>query len=299
MDQPKKERILRLIQILIGNRKNTKELSRIVECDQRTIQRYIDTIRSVGFVVEYRKRGVPFLSTKKGSLKEISDLVHFSKEEAVILHRAIDSIDDNTVLKQNLKQKLYSIYNFPWLADVIVKPEQGKNIERLTEAIGNEQYVTLENYRSANSNNISNRTVEPFQFTTNYEQIWCYDPTEQKCKLFKIARIGNVTVLEQPWLSKKKHIHSQIDIFRNAAPNFVGEVRLNLNVRAYNLLVEEYPLSESFIQKTDDKQYHLTAPVCCYDGPCRFIMGLFSEVKILGDDGLKKAINEKISMLKF
>ncbi len=135
MDLPKIEKLLRLIRLLVGNRRTPRELSEFLECDQRTIQRYIVALKDAGFIVEYRRKGVPFISTQKGSLKDISDLVHFSKEEAYLLHRAIDSIDGTNVIKQNLKKKLYNIYNYPWLADVVVKPELSRVVHNLITAI--------------------------------------------------------------------------------------------------------------------------------------------------------------------
>lgn len=42
---------------------------------------------------------------------------------------------------------------------------------------------------------ISDRHVEPFAFTTNYVQVWCYCLDEAKNKLFKTSRIGNVELM--------------------------------------------------------------------------------------------------------
>lgn len=90
MELPKIEKLLRLIRLLVGNRRTTRELAEFLKCDQRTIQRYIVALKDAGFVVEYWRKGVPFMSTQKGCLKDISDLVHFSEEEAYLLHRTID-----------------------------------------------------------------------------------------------------------------------------------------------------------------------------------------------------------------
>ncbi|MDD4748314.1 MAG: WYL domain-containing protein [Salinivirgaceae bacterium] len=298
MEQPKIERLLRLIQLLIGNRRNTNELAQILGCAQRTVQRDIETLGNVGFVVEHRSRSIPFLTPQQGSLKEISDLIHFSKEEAYILHRAIDSIDDGTAMKQNLKGKLYNLYNYPWLADVVVNPELSNVVHNLMEAIDEEMSVVLKSYRSANSNVVSNRQVEPFQFTTNFEQVWCYCPTADQCKLFKTARIGSVEVLHQPWQHKAKHIDAQIDVFRISGQEYIGKAKLELNVRAYSLLIEEYPLAEQFVTPIGENSYLFEAPVCSYEGVCRFVLGLFPDIHILGDQGLKTCITEKIDKIK-
>lgn len=297
MDQPKLERLLRLIQLLVGNRRSTVELAERLDCSQKTVQRYIDTIQNAGFVVEYHRRGVPFLSTNQGSLKDISDLVHFSPEEAYLLRVAIDSINDDTALKQNLKKKLYNLYNYPWLADIIVKPEQGENVQRLIEAISDERCVILRDYRSSNSNRVNDRQVEPYKFTTNYQQVWCYEPSSQTCKMFKISRIETVEILDKPWEYKDRHADARIDVFRISAESYIGTVIMQLNLRAYNLLVEEYPLSEQHITAGGNNVHLFNCPVCSYEGPGRFVMGLFNDVQILGDDHFISFIRQKISNL--
>lgn len=103
------ERVVRLIGLLIGNKRSTSALADILECDLRTVQRYLQLLKSAGFLVEYHTRGVPYLNTQQGRLKDISKLVHFNPEEAFVLRKAIDSISGATLLKQNLKKKLYSI----------------------------------------------------------------------------------------------------------------------------------------------------------------------------------------------
>ena len=72
-----------------------------------------------------RNRATASVSTKESPhFRDISQLVHFTEEEAVILKSAIENIDDNNVLKQNLKRKLYSVYDNKTLADTVVR---GKN----------------------------------------------------------------------------------------------------------------------------------------------------------------------------
>lgn len=299
MDQPKIENLLRLIQLLIGNRRTTQELAEVLGCNIRTIQRYINQLRNAHFIIESNQRGVYYISTRKGPLKDISNLVHFSDEEAYILLKAIDSIDDNTTIKNNLKQKLYNIYHYVDLADVVVRPQQGEVVKNLIQAIEQKLSVDLINYRSSNSNSVTTRFIEPFAFTTNYQQVWGYEPDSGKSKLFKISRIEKVIVQEHlPWKHEKQHIKPQIDIFRIAGENFIAQAKLKLNIRAFNLLVEEYPLSEKFITPLSENEYLLDAPLCSFDGVGRFILGLFENIKVLGDKKLIQFINEKISKLK-
>ncbi|MEG0498715.1 MAG: transcriptional regulator, partial [Alistipes sp.] len=79
------------------------------------------------------------------------------------------------------------------------------NIHTLIEAIDAQRQVTLVRYQSAHGSAVRNRCVEPFAFTTNYVQVWCFDTEDNTCKLFKTARIGNVELTAKPWAHTDHH----------------------------------------------------------------------------------------------
>lgn len=202
MDQPKIERLLRLMKLLTANTTYTvDQLAERLDMSRRTIYRYIDTFRDAGFVI---KKSGDCIRLDKASphFKDISQLVHFTEEEAVILKSAIESIDDTNLLKQNLKKKLYAVYDNKTLADTVVRGKNAPNIRSLIEAIEEERQVILHGYQSAHGSAVRDRRVEPFAFTTNYVQVWCYDTEDGRCKLFKSSRISSVEVTETPWAHK-------------------------------------------------------------------------------------------------
>ena len=141
MDQPKIERLLRLMKMLTTNTTYTvDDLAERLSMSRRTIYRYIDTFREAGFVI--KKSGDHIrLDKESPHFKDISQLVHFTEEEAVILKRAIESIDDTNLLKQNLKRKLYSVYDNKILADTIVRGSNSATVHTLIEAIEEQQQV--------------------------------------------------------------------------------------------------------------------------------------------------------------
>ena len=92
MDQPKIQRILRLMVLLSGQRAySLEELADDLGMSGRTIYRYISSFREAGFVIdkvgECRFR---LLSLGPGTV-DLKNIVHFSPEEAFILSRMIDS----------------------------------------------------------------------------------------------------------------------------------------------------------------------------------------------------------------
>ncbi len=295
MDQPKLERLLRLMKMLTANVEySVDDLADRLDMSRRTIYRYIDTFREAGFVIKKHGNYIR-LDKESPHFKDISQLVHFTEEEAVILRRAIESIDDTNLLKQNLKRKLYSVYDSRTLADTIVKGSNSSNVHSLIEAIENHKQVILHNYASSHS--IRDRKVEPFGFTTNYVNVWCFDTEDNRCKIFKTARIGKVELCDTDFQHAELHKENFIDIFRMIATEG-GEpitVKLLLGRLAYNLIMEEYPLSEKYITKQDASHWLLNTKVANLQGVGRFTIGLMDDIKIIESPELKEYINNYIN----
>ena len=282
--------MLRLMKMLTANVEySVDDLAARLDMSRRTIYRYIDTFREAGFVV---KKSGNCIRLDKASphFKDISQLVHFTEEEAVILRRAIESIDDTNLLKQNLKHKLYSVYDSRTLADTVVKGRNAGNVHAIIDAIENRRQVVLRDYQSSKTRR--DRRVEPFSFTTNYVNIWCFDIESQQCKIFKTARIGSVEATDTEWQYEDAHKEGFIDIFR-----MIGEhrtrVRLKLGRLAHNLLIEEYPLSEKFITPHPDGQHWtLDTEVADMQGVGRFVIGLLDDICIIDSPQLAAYIAE-------
>ncbi len=280
MDQPKLERLLRLMKMLTANNSQTvDEVAKKLGISSRSVYRYIDTFREAGFVI---KKTGNFIKLDKSSpyFKDISQLIHFTEEEAYILKSAIESIDENNLLKQNLKKKLYTVYDYNILAETIVSGKNGRNVQQLVCGMENKKRVILKNYASAHGKDIRDREVEAFAFTTNYVQVWCYCPDEETNKIFKVSRIATVEMLPDDWQNEAKHRAGRIDVFRMNSEACIP-IKLKLGMRAVNLLMEEYPLSTNYITKTHDNRWLFEAEVCSLEGVGRFVMGLLDDVEIV------------------
>lgn len=291
-DIPTFERLLKMLLNLASSRNFTKnELCDRYRISQRTFYRDIKTLQNVGFAVE-QQDGLYWIDKTASLFKELHELPYFSEEEAFIMQHAIHSINENNQLKTKLVQKLYSLYKFGKVAEVIVKKEQSENIHNLMEAIRQKKRVILHDYHSANSNTIQSRTVEPFDFTTNYIATWAFDCNDKVCKTFKNSRIGKVEVLDATFRHEDKHNSIPMDVFRISAQNQTT-VKIKLSLRAAELLREEYPLSEKYISDLGNGIYHFEAPVSSFEGVGRFILGLCEEIQILYPEALKSFIKNK------
>ena len=295
MDQPKIERLLRLMKLMTGNVNYTvNDLAERLDTTYRSIYRYIESFKDAGFVVQKLEGGVYKLSKESPHFKDISQLVHFTDEEAHIVNQLIEGLDDTNMLKQNLRKKLCSVYNCTSMASSVVHGANASNVNCLVEAIERRCQVVLHNYASSHTGNRRDRVVEPFGFTTNYVQVWCYEPESGMNKLFKTARIGSVELLDSEWEHTDKHHEGYIDIFRMTGFEQYG-VKLRLGMLAHNLLIEEYPLAERDITELDDNSWLLDTKVCNYRGIGRFVMGLMDDIEIVDSPEFKGYIKEQMS----
>lgn len=294
MDQPKIERLLRLMKMMSGNINYTiEELAEKLGTSYRSIYRYIDTFKASGFVVEKIHGNVYRLGKMPRSYVDMKDLIYFSEEEAYIVNSLINGLDSSNMLKTNLKKKLSAVYNCTSIVNYTHKQEVVEHIERLGQAIRNGQRVILKSYESSHSHEVSDRFIEPFEFTTNYIDIWGYDLEKKENRVFKISRIGSVTVLDDPCAYADKHQKSKTDCFRMSQFEQTP-VKLELSLMAKNLLIEEFPLAEKDIRKEDDK-WILETMVSGMEGVGRFVLGLAHEVKIIDSPVLEEYVKNYVA----
>lgn len=297
MDQPKIERMLRLMKYMSGGFNYTiEELADKLEMSYRTIYRYIDTFKSAGFVVNKIYGNVYKLEVMPRNAPNFDKLVYFSEEEAYIVNNLIDSLSSTNTLKKGLRDKLAVIYDSTSIADFVDIHSNTAHVQALQEAAKNKKRVLLRQYESGNSHSIRDRFIEPFGFTTDFIDVWGYDIEDGHNKLFKIQRIGTVEVLDEKWENESSHRRQGIDAFHMSGR--IGyNVKLQLSVRAKNLLVEEYPLAEKDITRKN-KEWLLDTNVYDFAGIGRFFMGLMHEIKIVDSPEFVAFIKDYIERYK-
>lgn len=293
MDQPKIERVLKLMMILTDNLKySVDELADKLEVTSRTIYRYLDTFENAGFLVE---RGVfPRLKKESKYFKNISQLVHFTEEEACIINKVIDDLDDNNRIKNNLKQKLANSYNFKFMPKTVVHKGNAQKVRNLNEAMEKRVQVVLKNYESHGSG-VSDRLVEPFDFSVNYLDVWCYEIKSAKCKMFKLSRIQSVEIVQNPWQYEDSHRDFVTDIFRMQIADNRVRVKLKLGMLAHSLLLEEFPLGERDIKQIDENNWLLDTEISNFKGILRFYFGLADDIEIVEGEEFKTAVKDYTS----
>ena len=294
MDQPKIERMLRLMKMMAGNRNYTiDELAEKLGTSYRSIYRYIDTFKDCGFVVNKVRSNVYKLGKLPKSYVELKNLIYFSEEEAYVVNGLINSLDATNMLKANLKKKLSAVYDSTSIVKYVQKSEVAEHIEQLGEAIRSKRKVILKAYESAHSQEVADRFIEPFELTTNCIDVWGFDLEKQENRVFKISRIGKVCLLQDSWSNEDSHQNSKTDCFRISSFE-QSPVKLELSLMAKSLLVEEYPLAEMDLRHEDDK-WILETMVSGMEGVGRFVLGLLNEIKIIDSPALEDYIDNYVN----
>lgn len=280
MEQPRVERTLRLMRLMSGNAYLTvDELARRLDTSKRSIYRYIDTFKECGFAVERIGESMYRLISMPPGYKDLKKLVYFSEEEARVLTNLIEGLDETNTLKSNLYKKLCAICDTKSLQEYSGTSKNAANVQALGNAIREQRKVILKDYASASSATVRDRIVEPFEFTNNHIDVWCYDCEKQDVRLFKIARISWVDILPDEWDNEDKHVKGYLDAFRMQGKTQT-HVRMELTLRAKNLLCEEFPLAVPDITEEDGK-YIFDTMVSKMEGVGRFVIGLAKDVKII------------------
>ena len=293
VEQAKTERFLRLIQLMSGPVDYTlSELEDKLEMARRTIYRYIETFKDAGFVVEKTGREIFRIASMSPHCSNLSSLVYFSEEEAYIVNGLIERLDTTNSLKAGLHRKLASIYDSTSVANYVDNKSNAANVDSLSKAAKYHKKAILHGYESGHSGQKRDRLVEPFAFTTNFIDVWAYDLEDGRNKVFKISRIDEAEMLNDPWTNGPDHCKAESDVFRMSG-EVIDHIVLRMTALAKNLLLEEYPMSEKDIRAEGDA-WVLETDISNVYGAGRFVLGLPADIKVVSGEKLKDYIKSMV-----
>lgn len=290
--QAKLLRLFQIIAVLKAGHWTIRQLAERFDTSERTIYRYINLLEEVDFLVEKDFENRYFIITSEDDPSQSQ----FSVEELRLMKKLIQSGTDDNPLKNLLLKKLSLNSEIDSMPRLFLKARLGKFVDQLADAIRNKQQVVLKNYHSAHSNEIRDRLVEPIHFGDNYQSIMALDTADKVCKQFKLDRIGEVIAFNKPFSHESLHQKNQTDIF-----GFTGDastwVILELSLRAYLLLREEYPLALPYLTKEED-HYLFHGPVANFEGVGRFTLGLIDEIRIKSPESFISFLKQKLLLQK-
>ena len=275
MNQPKIERILKLMALLAGPRNyKIDELADELEITERTIYRYIDTFRSAHFSLVEQPGYAPRLTKINDSIKDFTNVVYFSDEEAFVINRLIDSIDPHNAMKAGLSKKLAAVLDSTNIEKYIDNKSIAKKVGILRDAIREKKVVELRDYVSSRAGTTMNVKIEPFKFTEDFSTIWGLDLKDETSKRYRLHRFSEVIPTDEPWTKAYAHHDSPMDDF-HCYGDHLFHVKVRMNNAARNILIEEYPHTEEKIKSIG--QYEIAGEndqAWEYESDCRDILGV-------------------------
>lgn len=296
MELEKFARQLRLMVLLTQNYTMTiEEVGQKLCMSRRTIYRYIDAFKNMGFIV--KKEGSRYrLDPLSPFFRDIASDIQFSEDEALTISQVLNSVYDNSFQVRALREKLAKLYDTEVLARHGVDNHVAQNITTIFQAIRQERILVLKDYRSGSSNKVSNRIVEPYMFINQNNEVRCFELTTNMNKTFKISRIGSTEMLDLLWSHKSDHAPFFNDLF-----GFTGEQRIPVSLvlgqLATNVLLEEYPDAQRQLSPTKDGCHRLDTEVCSYLGIGRFVLSLYEDIKIVDSPEFADYMKRRIAKI--
>ena len=262
----------------------------------RNLYYYLDFFRDAGFRVI--KSGTCYrLDRHSPCFRKLHERIDFTEQEAILLRRLTDGADETNPLVESIRRKLDKFYDLRILTDVKYQERISRCVSRLYEAIKYKRIVKLCGYSSPHSRSVTDRLVEPFLFMNDNMDVRCYEISTGMNKTFKVSRMADVQLVDMLWSHESQHRQVYTDAFM-----FSGEdtypVSLVLGQLSANLLGEEVPRAATHLTPNGDGRQRLQLDVCSYVGIGRFVLGLYDDIEVLGDDGFRQYLRERIARMQ-
>lgn len=293
MELEKFARQLKLMLLLTQNRLlSIEEICNRVGMSRRSVYRYIDAFKSMGFVV--KKEGTRYrLDHSSPFFSEIVTGIQFTEAEGVALSQILNSVYNNSAEVRALREKLSNLYNPDILSRHGVDSKLAQNISRIFQAIKEERVVLLRDYNSPSSGQMSNRIVEPYLFINENAEVRCYELSTKMNKTFKVSRCADVELLDLLWSHKEEHMPFYSDLF-----GFTGDTRLPVSILlgqlSTSVLLEEYPDAQRQMSLQPDGRQLLKTEVCSYVGIARFVLGLYDDIEVVDSPEFKEYLLQRV-----
>lgn len=277
---------LYLLQLLTGNCSlSAQQISDLTGFSIRNIYYYLSELKECGFLVQ-ESGGILKVLRRSPFLKKMAERISFTDDEAAFIGSLVKEKKTESPLKESIEDKLSRFHNLRFQPKEKFGDKAQRCLDLMKEAISLRRQAIIVDYNSPNSNTISSRRVEPYMMVADQQAVLAWELTTKTNKTFKIKRMGDVLVSPVEWQEEDSHCRLFTDIFMFTAP-YTETVTLSLGKLAYNVLKEEYPESLAHITREEGENPVLRLPVCSYKGIGRFVLGLFQDIEVLGNDGFK------------
>ena len=289
-------RQLRLLLMLTRNTSLTvDDVGAQLGMSRRSIYRYVDAFRSMGFVVE-KTANVYRIDAHSPFFRKIAGDMQFSDDEANILIRGLNFVNDNTPEVNQLRTKFMRLYDAGTLIKHGLENRAAFNVNMLYYAMQRESVVALKDYRDKPDAQPSNHIIEPYMFVNSHNDVRGYELSTGENRTFRLDGIDRVEQIDMLWSHKAEHMPSFTDIFGESSDQLTP-VTLMLTPHAGKVLLQTNPSALRFMTLAEDGRQQFDVEVCNFDGVTRFVLGMFDEIEIVGPAELKMFVQQKMTSM--
>ena len=295
--------IQKLEQLLRGTEYRSYEyLKNNLGFELRSLQRYLDSLnpkksnktenKNTTSLIQYRIR-----KDKNGkSIKEfrifdpaISTIPNFSEEEIINIW---SNVFDNksVILEPQIKKKLIKLIGLK------IEPLKYKDlITTFKDAIENNKKVFIKEYFSRDSGNEGSFKISPIYLDIDDRKVYARDQEKNNLRPFKFENIYGFKLTDEKaepftWKSEKENR----DIFGFNSTGTKINVHIEFDSFVRSQLIRQFPKLEPFPKPLGNSKNRFEFKITVYDiAPIgRFIFGLISRIKILGNKEFKSKLEE-------
>ena len=289
---------LDLLSLLIdGDSHTTDEMCRILGTTRRNLYYYLSFLRDYGFELVRTKGGKYYIGPHSPFFQNVARSVDFTRQEVNYLFSLLAGVAEKDAMHHKIKRKLERYYGLDTFTDDDTRLKVSRNAELMNKAMEQKKIVIIKDYSSPHSKTVSTRVVEPFMFLNEQADVRCYELGSKTNKTFKLSRMGSVEVTDTDWGFEDRHRQLFTDMFL-----FSGEERhrvvLRMGILSHSIMLEEYPQSEKCFTQHDSEHWIFDAEVASFLGVGRFVLGLFSDIEIIGDEGFVEYIRKEVNSMK-
>ena len=309
VEQAKIFRVFSLIRLLkqTSGHSVKKLANEHLDCTERTVFRYLNLLKAVGYGVDSITRtDSSGKSEKHFYITEAADGAerYFTEQEAQLLRVRLASLGESSPLLDSIWRKVKLTSELVPLPDELRVLNQAVFIDRLQDAIKNKNRVVLRRYRSTNSATVRDRVVEPVALSDKLNQLVAIEVEKGERRTYNISRMQDVDILEnEPCVFPVGNWEP--DLFGMADTDWQPVV-LRLTERAYQLLILEFPdallyclsiRSGPVLDKPNgtgpEWVHEFRYQVRGYEGIGRFVMGLPTETRVVAPEAFRTFVREK------
>ncbi|MDR0186422.1 WYL domain-containing protein [Prevotella brunnea] len=268
------------------------QLCEKLELSRRNIYYLLDFLKQAGMIL-FKQRQCYHIDPRSPFFARLQTNIQFSDKEMLAIYNLLQMAGGTSETINQLRNKIDRAYNFSVYMNTPVRRHINNMVSELRRAIDTKHMVRLIDYSSPHSHTVSDRIVEPFLLMNNNDDVRCHELRSGTNKTFRINRIGQIEVLQTPWISEDKHRQVFTDIFMFAGET-ISQVKLLLGQLSHNLFLEEYPQGAKYLTPADETHWLLNIPICNPRGLGRFVLGLFNDIEILEGDSFRKYIASRL-----